>query len=130
MAQRIIRRSLTPEETEEVRAIIAKVQWTPTSSKQYEKCPHCYVIRFRPAGITIDEWDRFAYFIKHCSVPRIWHDPGGNPHKYWYLILDGKLYWVDWPALNCAEVSSISPPESTASEATPAKTSTCSDPTT
>lgn len=125
MAHRIIRRQITADEAVEVRSFIEKIQWTPAKSARYQKCPHSYVIKWRPLGISVEDWDRFAYLIKHCSVARQWRDPGGGLHRYWYLILDGFCYWVDFPALNRADASSLV--GHTASEAKPSSTSTSSN---
>lgn len=110
MRQKIIRRNITDEEKAEAGAIIERIEWTPASSERYRNSPHMYVVKFRPLGITTELWERFAHLIKHCSVARSWRDPSGGEHKYWYLLLDGKCYWVDWPAINCADAASLEPP--------------------
>jgi len=55
-------------------------------------------------GITKAEWDRFAELIRSCGVSRTWRG-----HGYRYLIINRKCYWVDWPALNCANVATLDP---------------------
>jgi hypothetical protein len=66
--------------------------------------PHRYVIKFRTLGISKAEWDRFAKLIRSCGSCRTWRG-----HSYKYLIVDRKCYWVDWPALNCANVATPDP---------------------
>jgi hypothetical protein len=98
------RRPLTADEAREVRKIIRKVEWTTASSPRYRTAPHRYVIKFRTLGITKAEWDRFAELIAIAGVRRTWRG-----YSYKYLIVDRRCYWVDWPALNCASVTTLDP---------------------
>lgn len=63
--------------------------------------------QWAPEGITIPEWDQLADLVERGSVPGIWHDPSGKPHRYQYLVVDGYCYWLVQDILNRADVSTI-----------------------
>src|SRR5216684_6177923 len=96
MGKRFVPRQMTTDEVSELRETIAKATWEV--AKTYKDAPHSYIIKFRSGP----EWGKFAGLIKHCGTYRTW-----KGHRYKYLVLDGKAYWVDWPALNRADAATL-----------------------
>lgn len=104
MGKRIITRQITMDEVTELRSIIAAAPWEPAKSARYANSPHTYIIMFRSGP----EWKRFADLIRNCGVWRSWTPKGSaKSYHYKYLIIDEKAYWVDWPALNRADASTL-----------------------
>src|SRR5882672_3823833 len=83
-----------------IRRIIAEAKWEKARSAAYANAPHQYIICFRSGP----EWKVFADAIRTHGVYRTW-----KGHRYKYLILDGKCHWVDFPALNRADVTTLDP---------------------
>jgi hypothetical protein len=82
----------------ELRKVIREASWTKASSAAYKNSPHHYIIAMRCGP----EWRWFYGIIRDYGVYRTWHG-----HKYKYLVLDRKCYWVDFPALNRADVDTL-----------------------
>lgn len=84
----------------QLRKIIVEANWETARSLRYATAPHQYIICFRSGP----EWKVFADAIRTHGVYRTW-----KGHRYKYLILDRKCYWVDFPALNRADDSTLDP---------------------
>jgi hypothetical protein len=83
-----------------LRKIIVDANWQSARSARYADAPHQYIIAHRSGP----EWKVFADAIRMHGVYRTW-----KGHRYKYLILDNRCYWVDFPALNRAYVNTLDP---------------------
>jgi hypothetical protein len=94
---------MTEEQKQECREVLRPdLPWKPASSARYKNAPHSYIIyHWKDLAET---WKRGSDLIKKYGETRAWHG-----HKYKYLVFDGMVYWVDWPALNRAEEATLDP---------------------
>jgi len=99
---------VVPKETlRKLRKFIREARWKTASSPAYRDAPHAYVIAFwyPDPQANFDNktpWKWFGDLIREHGEYKTW-----KGHKYKYLTVDKKVFWVDFPALNCADANTL-----------------------
>jgi hypothetical protein len=107
LAHKSVSNSIPASTLKKLRALIKKSPWRTASSPQYRNAPHSYIIAFWYTDNDKNyenktAWKWFADVVSTYGEYRTWRG-----HKYKYLIVDRKCYWVDFPALNRAALDTL-----------------------